>query len=207
MKFTIKGVCFTLLVILFGFFLLIFPSFVMNRIKNYMIMLDNEKESQLEDHWIFNDTGRRFEYHDGTFAQNTSQEIDGVTYYFDEKGYVRTGWVQEMGNLYYRNPDGTPETGWFEDDQGKYYLDENGAPKTGWAEIDEKKYYFSSLGVMAVGFTEIDGKEYLFSDDGSVSPGWTDKDGKKGGSQPAEKQMTAEPEPEHVPQEVSDGQT
>ena len=96
MKFTIKGVCFTLLVILFGFFLLIFPSFVMNRIKNYMIMLDNEKESQLEDHWIFNDTGRRFEYHDGTFAQNTSQEIDGVTYYFDEKGYVRTGWVQEM---------------------------------------------------------------------------------------------------------------
>ena len=148
MKFTIKGVCFTLLVILFGFFLLIFPSFVMNRIKNYMIMLDNEKESQLEDHWIFNDTGRRFEYHDGTFAQNTSQEIDGVTYYFDEKGYVRTGWVQEMGNLYYRNPDGTPETGWFEDDQGKYYLDENGAPKIGWAEIDGKKYYFSSLGVM-----------------------------------------------------------
>ena len=38
-------------------------------------------------------------------------------------------------------------------------------------------------------------------------PEQADKDGKKGGSQPAEKQMTAEPEPEHVPQEVSDGQT
>lgn len=31
-------------------------------------------------------------------------------------------------------------------------------------------------------------------------PESTEKDGKKGGSQPSEKQMTAEPEPEHVPQ-------
>ncbi len=34
-----------------------------------------------------------------------------------------------------------------------------------------------------------------------------EKDGKKGGSQPLQKQVTAEQEPEPVPQEVSDGQT
>ena len=125
MKFTVKGVCFTLLVIFSGFLLLLLPSFIMGTVKNYLIARENREVSRQEDHWVYNSTGRRFEYHDGSFIQNTSQEIDGVTYYFDEQGYVRTGWVQEKGVLYYRDSDGTPETGWFEDESGKYYLDEN----------------------------------------------------------------------------------
>ena len=152
MKFTVKGVCFTLLIICSGFLLLILPSFVMGTVKNYLIARENSEISRKEDHWVYNSSGRRFEYHDGSFIQNASQEIDGVTYYFDEKGYVKTGWVQEKGVLYYRDSDGTPETGWFEDESGKYYLDENGSPKIGWADIDGKKYYFSSTGVMATGF-------------------------------------------------------
>ena len=123
MKFTVKGVCITLLVIFSGFLLLLLPSFIMGKVKNYLIARENREISRQEDHWVYNSTGRRFEYHDGSFIQNTSQEIDGVTYYFDEQGYVRTGWVQEKGVLYYRDSDGTPETGWFEDENGKYYLD------------------------------------------------------------------------------------
>ena len=109
MKFTVKGVCFTLLIICSGFLLLILPSFVMGTVKNYLIARENSEISRKEDHWVYNSSGRRFEYHDGSFIQNASQEIDGVTYYFDEKGYVKTGWVQEKGVLYYRDSDGTPK--------------------------------------------------------------------------------------------------
>ena len=99
MKFTVKGVCFTLLVICSGFLLVILPSFVMGAVKNYLIARENSEVSRQEDHWIYNRSGRRFEYHDGSFIQNASQEINGVTYYFDEKGYVKTGWVRKKASF------------------------------------------------------------------------------------------------------------
>ena len=145
MKFTVKGIFLTLGIILLGFLFLIAPTYVMGMAKNYVIAYENKKEAQKEDHWIYDAKGRRFVYHDGSINREESQEIDGITYYFDSAGYVKTGWVQEMGQLYYRNPDGTPETGWFEDDSGKYYLDENGSPAIGWTDIEGKKYYFSSI--------------------------------------------------------------
>ena len=60
MKFTVKGVCFTLLVICSGFLLVILPSFVMGAVKNYLIARENSEVSRQEDHWIYNRSGRRF---------------------------------------------------------------------------------------------------------------------------------------------------
>ena len=50
MKFTVKGVCFTLLVIFSGFLLLLLPSFIMGTVKNYLIARENREVSRQEDH-------------------------------------------------------------------------------------------------------------------------------------------------------------
>ena len=60
MKFTVKGVCFTLLVIFSGFLLLLLPSFIMGTVKNYLIARENREVSRQEDHWLYNSTVRRF---------------------------------------------------------------------------------------------------------------------------------------------------
>ena len=46
MKFTVKGVCFTLLVIFSGFLLLLLPSFIMGTVKNYLIARENREVSR-----------------------------------------------------------------------------------------------------------------------------------------------------------------
>ncbi len=38
---------------------------------------------------------------------NGMQEIDGSTYYFDENGYIQTGWISVGFDDYYFNDDGT----------------------------------------------------------------------------------------------------
>lgn len=151
MKTIIKNVFFWTFILLLGIFLLIAPQYVCVFAKNYMVSRENANEVQKENFWVYNNQGRRYVSGKGSFVHDTSQEIDGVTYYFDSKGYVQTGWLQEQGKLYHRNSDGSATTGWFEDENGKYYLNEDGSPTTGWADLDGKKYYFSSSGVMEIG--------------------------------------------------------
>ena len=94
------------------------PRYVFMIAKNYMVSRENVQDVKKEEHWIYNSNGRRYLCADGTYVQDTSKEVNGVTYYFNSKGYVRTGWLQEKGQLYHRNPDGTATTGWFEDENG-----------------------------------------------------------------------------------------
>ena len=156
MKITKKGVFLTVFILLLGGFLILAPSYTFVAVKNMMTAHENREEALKEDHWVYNQTGRRYVYHDGSVIQNDSKVLDNVTYYFDEKAYVRTGWVQDNGKLFYRSPDGSPVSGWFEDENGKYYLEKDGSPKIGWADIDKKKYYFQSNGAMATGMMEIE---------------------------------------------------
>ncbi len=71
---------------------------------------------------------------DGVLVTNTWYQLlykeTNEWYYFNEKGYMVTGWLKEGENWYYLNPqsDGT---------QGKMY--------TGWQLIDEKWYYFNEV--------------------------------------------------------------
>lgn len=60
-----------------------------------------------------------------TYPANTWMEIDGVYYYFDNNGYMKTGWV--------------------EGDNGEwYYTSSNGALSTGYQTIDGQLYYFDT---------------------------------------------------------------
>lgn len=138
MKNIIKNVFLWTFILLLGAFFLFAPQYVFMIAKNYMVSRENVQDVKKEEHWIYNSNGRRYLCADGTYIQDTSKEVNGVTYYFNSKGYVRTGWLQEKGQLYHRNPDGTATTGWFEDENGKYYLNEDGSPKTGWNDLDGK---------------------------------------------------------------------
>ena len=142
MKVTKKGFFLTVFVLLLGAFFVLAPPFACVLVRNYLVAYENRQEAMKEDHWVYNATGKRYVYHDGSVIQNDSKVLDNVTYYFDSKGYVKTGWVQDKGKLYYRNSDGSPVSGWFEDENGKYYLLEDGSPTIGWADIENKKYYF-----------------------------------------------------------------
>ena len=102
MKITKKGILITIPVVLAGSFFVIAPQYGALIIKHSMVSYKNEKEATKEDHWIYNENGRRFVYHDGSVIQNSSRVLNGITYYFDEKGYVKTGWVQDKGQIFYR---------------------------------------------------------------------------------------------------------
>lgn len=101
--------------------------------------------------WILNETGWWYRYADGTYpkSQWTQLPWNGVNtwYYFDDQGYMATGWKQDGNHIYYLHPiaDGN---------RGYMY--------TGWHLIDGKWYYFhttsgSPLGAMAVSTTTPDG--------------------------------------------------
>lgn len=98
------------------------------------------------------------------------QQIDGETYYFDEKGYLQTGWVELDGNWYYF--DAAMQTGWLKLGNTWYYLDpRNGAmAEDGMQEIDGATYYFYDWGGMASNFWYLDEKGgwYYFGGNGAM---------------------------------------
>lgn len=62
-------------------------------------------------------------------------KVDGVWYYFDRNGNVKTGWIKDHGK-------------W-------YYADSTGAMQTGVIKISGKVYYFNKSGVMQTGRVRI----------------------------------------------------
>ena len=107
------------------------------------------------------------------------QDIDGVTYFFNDKhdgacGAMVTGWKYIAGVYYYFDPDGAMVTSdWRTDSSGTYYLDENGEMLAGWQTIGGVTYYFNekhggTYGAMADHQTYIDGEMYMFNGDGSL---------------------------------------
>ena len=51
--------------------------------------------------WKRDGRGWWYRYEDGTYPTDTTLAIDGATYRFDARGYMRTGWVEEQGSWYY----------------------------------------------------------------------------------------------------------
>ena len=51
--------------------------------------------------WKRDGRGWWYRYEDGTYPTDTTLAIDGATYRFDPRGYMRTGWVEEQGSWYY----------------------------------------------------------------------------------------------------------
>ena len=57
--------------------------------------------------WHEDDNGRWYQNSDGTYYAGGFQDIDGITYSFDENGYIQTGWVTKGVKDYYFNKDGS----------------------------------------------------------------------------------------------------
>ncbi|MCF0107339.1 MAG: Ig-like domain-containing protein, partial [Holdemanella sp.] len=84
------------------------------------------------------------------------QTIDGVDYYFNEEGLLRTGWY---GDQYLR-------------EQTREYI------KSEYCTIDGSRYYFDENGHYATGFVNANGIYRLFDDNGKIVPaGWRFIDG------------------------------
>ena len=102
-------------------------------------------------HWVKNDTGWWYDNGDGTFPANKWQFINGKWYYFDERGYMKTGWIEY-------------KKGW-------YYCDENGAMVTGWYKIREYWYFFNENGLMLTGWIKWKNNWYCLDDNGRMHVG------------------------------------
>ena len=118
---------------------------------------------------------------DGAAVINSTKDIDGKVYLFDENGVTKetSGTPIVNGEKYWVQSDGTLGSGWLYLGSWKMYFDpETYQAKTvtdAVTDINGKKYLFNKDGVMQnyAGTTIIDGKKYWFStDDASLKTGW-----------------------------------
>jgi glucan-binding YG repeat protein len=111
-------------------------------------------------------------YENGEVVKNQFKEIDGNTYYFDEYGYKKTGYLDQGNDCYYFDSNGVMQKKYFDGD--KYFGDEGNAIKNQWQNVDGYGWmYFSDSGYHYSGWTDengnendstymIDGEYYLF---------------------------------------------
>lgn len=105
---------------------------------------------------------------------NGWKQIDGIWYYFDDNGNMKTGWVQTPDSKwYFINSDGSMNTGWLQTPNGNWYnLGSDGAMKTGWIQEANGKWYFADAsGVMQIGVIEVEGKTYVLAESGAMLSG------------------------------------
>ena len=124
--------------------------------------------------WKRDGRGWWYRYEDGTYPADTTLAIDGATYRFDARGYMRTGWVKEQGSWYYHNASGAQASGWVLDGISWYYLDPaTGAMATGWVKDGENWYYLNpTTGKMMTGWLKDGGAwYYLKTGSGAMATG------------------------------------
>ena len=121
--------------------------------------------------WMLDSIGWWYRNADGTYPANTSMVIDGRTYRFDGRGYMRTGWVMDGGAWYYHDGSGAQLTGWQIVRGSWYYLGDNGAMRTGWVMDGGTWYYLRGSGAMATGWVMDGGAWYYLSPSGAMVTG------------------------------------
>ena len=124
--------------------------------------------------WKRDGRGWWYRYEDGTYPADTTLAIDGATYRFDARGYMRTGWVKEQGSWYYHNASGAQASGWILDGISWYYLDPaTGIMATGWVKDGDTWYYLNpATGKMMTGWLKDGGAwYYLKTGSGAMATG------------------------------------
>lgn len=77
--------------------------------------------------WVQSNGKWWYKHSDGSYTQNSFEEIDGHWYYFDENGYMVIGWKKVNNTWYYFYGSGImASNAWV----GDYYLEANGAMAT-----------------------------------------------------------------------------
>ena len=122
--------------------------------------------------WMLDSVGWWYRNADGTYPTNTSMMVDGRTYRFDGRGYMRTGWVMDGGAWYYHDASGAQLTGWQMVRGSWYYLGDNGLMRTGWVMVDGVWYYLHGSGAMATGWINLGGTWFYLHGSGAMATGW-----------------------------------
>lgn len=123
--------------------------------------------------WVKNSIGWWLRRTDGSFPVNQWELVNGAWYYFDGKGYMKTGWLELGGRWYFLNANGVMITGWILSDGVWYYTNESGVLQTGWVLLGGVWYYLEPNGVMATGWKYLGGSWYYMNGNGAMLPeGW-----------------------------------
>ena len=129
--------------------------------------------------WVSSKDGKSWWYDHGDGSYSTSWEkIDGEWYFFDESGWLRSGWLQRGKRWYWLNPNhdghfGRMVTGWFKAD-GRWFYAGNEGILSGWQEIGGEWYRFNEAhdgtwGAMMTGWTKSSGDWYYLRSSGAMA--------------------------------------
>lgn len=150
-----------------------------------------------KDEWVKSGSRWWYRYADGTYPKSQFLAIGDDTYFFDDSGWMVTGWRKIEGEWYYfkgsgamargwqksgsawywlDEESGIMAIGWINDGAGWYYLKDSGAMATGWLLLEDTWYYFKGSGAMATGWQKIGSVWYwLDEDSGAMATGWFDE--------------------------------
>lgn len=126
--------------------------------------------------WIQESSGRWWYRHaDGSYTKGNFEYINGKWYFFNEYGWMQTGWLTFKGRKYYFNADGSRRTGWLQYNGHYYYFNpSDGAMRTGWLELpDLGWFYFDSDGTRHQGWLTLSNLgTFYFNERGIRQTGW-----------------------------------
>ncbi|MSA11729.1 hypothetical protein GKG47_04625 [Lactonifactor sp. BIOML-A3] len=118
--------------------------------------------------------GERWWYRnaDGTYPKSCWKTISGSAYYFNEAGWLVTGWLKDQGKWYYLTEYGMKKNEWMSDGKTWYYLTGDGSMAVGWVMTGGAWYYMNSNGVMQTGWQQIQKEWYYLKENGVMQTGW-----------------------------------
>lgn len=107
--------------------------------------------------WIKDGTRWRYRYANNTYARGSMDRIDNEWYYFDNNGFMTTGWVYYNSNWYLFGVDGKMRTGWNMVNNKWYYMNGGGIMQTGYVTVEGITYYCDQSGARVQGGYNPDG--------------------------------------------------
>ena len=114
----------------------------------------------------------------GNYLVNSSQMIDGKRYCFDSYGYMCYGWKQIAGETYYLQNDGSARSGWmYQSGNWFYFIPDKCTMVTGWKAVSGKWYYMDSQGVMQTGWLYLSNGTFYLNPSGDAAIGWKELNG------------------------------
>lgn len=112
------------------------------------------------------------------YIVTSSVELDGKTYYFNDNGIIKEGWISEPeGTVCYDG--GLRVSGWVNANNSKYYFDPNNncVMVTDKVEIGGLTYYFNEDGTIKDGYYKTNNVDTRYYEDGIMLSGWVTIDG------------------------------
>lgn len=153
-----------------------------------------EEDPQIREGWKEDQTGKWYQYGDGSYPKAEAVEIEGEIYYFNAVGYLECcRWIQTGGHWYYLTYESKAakgwvgiggswyffdkktaqmQTGWLKEGDVWYFLDGNGVMKTGWLYTGGSWYYLGETGAMQTGWLHMGGSWYYLDETGAMKTGW-----------------------------------